>query len=97
MSAYIIGEVDVTDAAAFEQRYRPQVMPTLEKYGGRFVVRGGKAELMEGAVPPKRMVVIQFADMAAAKRWYASPEYQTAIAARKNAAKVRMILVEGVA
>jgi uncharacterized protein (DUF1330 family) len=94
VSAYFIVEVEVTDPVPYED-YKALVPATLEKYGGRFKVRGGKAELIEGTGAPKRVVVLEFENTEAAKRWYNSPEYQKALGIRLRAAKSRMILVEG--
>lgn len=94
MPAYIIAEVDITNHAGYET-YRPLAGASVAQYGGRFVVRGGKAELIEGTQQPARMVVIEFADTAAAKRWYNSPEYQEALKIRLANSQGRVLLVEG--
>jgi len=95
MSAYVIAEVNVTDPDRFAE-YRKLVPPTIEKYGGRFVVRGGTVETKEGGWSPARMVVIEFASMEQARKWYHSPEYAPALAMRLKAANTKLILVEGV-
>ncbi|HUK07716.1 MAG TPA: DUF1330 domain-containing protein [Stellaceae bacterium] len=94
MSAYFIVEVEITDPIPYEG-YKPLAASSIEKYGGRFKVRGGKAELIEGVNPPKRVVVIEFDSVEAVKRWYNSREYQDALAIRQRASKSRAILVEG--
>jgi uncharacterized protein (DUF1330 family) len=94
MAAYIIAEVDVTDPDTYAG-YRELVPPSLEKYGGRFLVRGGTAEALEGP-QPKRVVILEFDDAAAARRWYNSPEYVKAKAIRQSASTGRLIMVEGV-
>jgi uncharacterized protein (DUF1330 family) len=94
MAAYIIAEVEVTDSETY-QSYRAQTPGVIARYGGRFIVRGGAAELLEGERHPGRIVVIEFADLAAAKRFYDSPEYQAIIGTRHQAATSRLILVEG--
>jgi uncharacterized protein (DUF1330 family) len=94
MPAYIIAEVEVTNPTGYEV-YRPLAGASIAQYGGKFVVRGGKAELVEGTQEPARIVVIEFADTAAAKRWYNSPEYQEALKIRLANSKGRMLLVEG--
>jgi uncharacterized protein (DUF1330 family) len=94
MSAYFIVEVEVTDPAAYEE-YKPMAGASVAKHGGRFIVRGGKAELIEGSNPPKRVVVLEFDNLEAAKRWYNSADYKPALALRLRAAKSRVILVEG--
>jgi uncharacterized protein (DUF1330 family) len=94
MSAYIIAEVEVTDPETYAT-YRAQTPGVIERYGGRFIVRGGAAETLEGEGQPGRLVVIEFPDMAAARRFYASPDYQAIIGTRHRAAKSRLVLVEG--
>jgi uncharacterized protein (DUF1330 family) len=94
MPAYIIAEVEVTNPTGYEA-YRPLAGASIAQYGGRFVVRGGKAELVEGTQEPARIVVIEFADTATAKRWYNSPEYQEALKIRLANSKGRVLLVEG--
>jgi uncharacterized protein (DUF1330 family) len=94
MTGYIIAEVDVTDPETYET-YRAQTPGVIARYGGRFIIRGGAAELLEGDDPPARLVVIEFPDVAAARRFYDSPEYQKIIGIRHRAARSRLILVEG--
>ena len=94
MSAYIIAEVDVTDPAVFEQ-YREQVAPTIEKYGGTYLVRGGETETAEGDWIPKRLVILQFEDMARAKAWYDSEEYRGPKELRHQSANTNVVFVEG--
>ena len=94
MTAYIIAEVDVTNPIGYEA-YRPLAGASIAQYGGKFVVRGGKAELIEGSLDPARVVVIEFADSDAAKRWYHSPEYQEALKIRLANSTGRVLLVEG--
>jgi uncharacterized protein (DUF1330 family) len=94
MPAYILAEVEVTNPAGYES-YRPLAGASVAQYGGKFVIRGGKAELVEGSRQPARIVVIEFADAAAAKRWYNSPEYQEALKIRLANSTGRVILVEG--
>lgn len=94
MAAYFIVELEVTDPTVFEE-YRKQVSGTIEKYGGRYVVRGGACETMEGGWAPKRVVVLEFASIEQAKRWYNSPEYKPLLALRLKSSKAKMVLVEG--
>ena len=93
MKGYVIGEIEVTDPKIYDE-YRGQVLATIEKHGGRFLVRGGKAEGLEGA-PPKRMVVLEFASPEQARTWYRSPEYAPLIVLRQKGSKGRLVLVEG--
>jgi uncharacterized protein (DUF1330 family) len=94
MPAYIIAEVAVTNPTGYEA-YRPLAGASIAQYGGKFLVRGGKAELIEGSPDPARVVVIEFADIDAAKRWYYSPEYQEALKVRLANSTGRVLLVEG--
>jgi uncharacterized protein (DUF1330 family) len=94
MAAYIIAEVEVTDLDGYE-RYKPIVQQTLGKYGGRFLVRGGAAEALEGAAP-QRIVVLEFPDAKSARAWYRSEEYAPGLKLRLAAARSRLILAEGV-
>ncbi len=95
MPAYFMAEIDVHDPEAYEP-YRPLAAAAIAQYGGRYLVRGGPAELVEGSGEPKRIVVLEFPDADAARRWYQSPEYQAALPLRLAAASGRAVLVEGV-
>ena len=94
MSAYVIGEIEVTDPAAYED-YRKQVLAVVTKYGGKFLVRGGKVDSKEGGWAPKRIVVLEFPSMEQAQKWYHSPEYAPLIKLRQKASKGKLILLEG--
>ncbi|MBV8778891.1 MAG: DUF1330 domain-containing protein [Alphaproteobacteria bacterium] len=94
MPAYFIAEIEVTNAAGYEL-YRPLAGASIAQYGGKFLVRGGHAELAEGSPEPARVVVVEFTDMAAAKRWYNSPEYREAIKIRLANSRGRALFVEG--
>jgi uncharacterized protein (DUF1330 family) len=95
MSAYVLVDVEVTDAEQYD-RYRPLAAASVEQYGGRYVVRGGASEVLEGDHVPHRLVVLEFPDADAARRWYHSPEYAEAKATRAGAAVGSFVLVEGV-
>ena len=71
MAGYVIADIDVKDPSAYEG-YRKQVAPSLERYGGRFLVRGGKAEPLEGAWAPRRLVVVEFDSVERARQWWSS-------------------------
>ena len=94
MPAYIVADVKVTNPEGYEP-YRPLAAASVARFGGRFVVRGGKADLLEGAPAPERMVVIEFPNADAARRWYFSPEYQQALKIRQANSTGRVTLVEG--
>lgn len=95
MPAYVIVEVDVTDPARYDE-YKRLSGPAVEAAGGRFIVRGGESVVLEGGPEPKRIVVLEFADLDAARRWYDSDLYREARAVREGAARGRFIAVEGV-
>ena len=94
MAAYLIADIEVTNSAGYDE-YRRQVPATVEKYGGRFVVRGGASEILEGDWGPKRVVVLEFPSMDALKRWYNSAEYKPLIALRQKNASGNVIAVQG--
>ena len=94
MAAYVIAEVNVTDPMLYED-YKKMVPATVQKYGGRFAVRGGAVEVKEGSWTPTRLVVLEFPTMEQARRWYHSPEYAPALALRLKAANSKLILVDG--
>jgi uncharacterized protein (DUF1330 family) len=94
MPAYLLAEIQVTDAAAYEP-YRPLAAASIARFGGRYLVRGGNADLLEGTPEPQRMVVIEFPDADTARRWYNSEEYQAALKIRQAASHGRVMLVEG--
>jgi uncharacterized protein (DUF1330 family) len=95
MAAYVIGEIEVTDPAVYED-YRKQVLAVVTKYGGKFIARGGKTETLEGAPPARRVVVLEFPSLEQAQKWYRSAEYAPLIALRQRASRGRIIVVEGV-
>lgn len=94
MAAYLIGSLDITDRSGFAE-YARQVPAVIAQYGGRYVVRGGAAEMMEGDGQPQVQVVLEFPDMAALKTWYASPEYAPLLALRQRTSRAQVIFVEG--
>jgi uncharacterized protein (DUF1330 family) len=96
MPAYVIADVTVTDPPAMEE-YRKQVPATLAKYGGRFLVRGGAHQTVEGDWKPARLVVIEFPSLADAQRWYDSEEYRGPKTLRMRAGRTNVLIVDGVA
>jgi uncharacterized protein (DUF1330 family) len=95
MAAYIIVEIDVTDPVGYEE-YRQQAGATVEKYGGKYLVRGGATETLEGDWQPKRIVILEFATMERAQEWLNCEEYREPRKMRHRTAKTNMILVQGV-
>jgi uncharacterized protein (DUF1330 family) len=94
MPAYLIVETDITDPEQYE-RYKAVTPGLVAAAGGRFIARGGELAVLEGDWTPERLVVIELPDLATAKRFYESPEYQEAIKLREGAANLRMVAVEG--
>ena len=95
MAAYIIAQLEITDPEGFA-RYREMVGPTIEQFGGRYIVRGGNVETLEGDFSPGRLVIIQFDSAEQAKAWWASEEYAEAKALRQACANTKLSVVEGV-
>jgi uncharacterized protein (DUF1330 family) len=94
MPAYFVAEVEATNPAGYEP-YRAAVPATIAQYGGRYLTRGGATELLEGGPEPKRVVILEFADTAAVKRWYHSPEYQKILPIRLANSTGRVFMIEG--
>jgi uncharacterized protein (DUF1330 family) len=95
MPAYVIVETDITDPEQYE-KYKAASPGAIAAGGGRFLARGGELAVLEGDWQPSRLVVLEFDDLAAAKRWYASEVYQQARRLRDGAAHLRMVAVQGV-
>jgi uncharacterized protein (DUF1330 family) len=94
MAAYVMGEIDVKNPAAYDD-YRKQVLATVQKYGGRFLVRGGRAEALEGAAAAKRVVLLEFPSYEKALEWYRSSDYAPLIKLRQSASQGRLLFLEG--
>jgi uncharacterized protein (DUF1330 family) len=94
MPAYVIVETDITDPVQYEQ-YKAASPDAVGAGGGRFVVRGGELAVLEGDWHPSRLVVLEFEDLDAAKRWYASDEYREVMKLRAGAARLNMVAVQG--
>ncbi len=97
MNAYVISEVEILDDRLIET-YRAMAQATIEQYGGRYIVRGGDVELVEGERnPARRFIVVEFPSMERAREWYHSPEYAQALKVRATALTRTLVFVEGVA
>jgi len=96
MPAYVIAAVSVTNPDAYAQ-YAKLAPAAIEQYGGRYLARGGKLEILEGAWPHARTVIVEFASLAQAQAFHRSVEYQAARQKRLGAADFNMVVVEGVA
>lgn len=94
MSAYVIANIDVRDPARYAE-YIKLTPGTIAPFGGRFIVRGGKSERLEGDIPVGRIVVLEFDTFELAKAWYDSENYRAARTVRQSASVGTLILVEG--
>jgi len=95
VSAYVIVEIEVLDPVRYEE-YKRLAPPSIAAFGGRYVVRGGRSETLEGDWSPKRIVILEFEGLERARQWWDSPEYRDAKRLRQEIARTRMIAVEGV-
>jgi len=94
MAGYLIANLDITDPAKFAE-YREKVVPVIEKFGGRYLVRGGEVRRVEGNLPLHRLVVLEFPTLDAAQRFYDSAEYQPLLKLRLASTRSDLVLVEG--
>jgi uncharacterized protein (DUF1330 family) len=95
MPAYILAEVTIEDQAIYEE-YKKHTPSSIAAYGGKFLVRGGQAETLEGDWEPGRIVILEFPTVARAKEWWDSELYAPAKALRQRSASTRMVMVEGI-
>ena len=95
MAAYVISDVEPRDADLIAQ-YRALAQDSIARYGGRYIVRGGAVDAVEGGWTPRMIVVVEFPSMERAREWYRSPEYAEALKVRAGALERRLIFVEGV-
>ena len=94
MAAYIVVQVKVEDPVKYEE-YKQQVPATIEAYGGRFLVRGGETEVLEGDWNPERFVILEFDSVERAKEWWSSEEYRRPKELRQQASKANLIVAAG--
>ena len=95
MSAYVVVDIEVRDAATYE-RYKQLAPPSIAAYGGRYIVRGGRTDTLEGEWRPSRLVILEFPSLERARAWWESPAYAEAKALRHATASSEMVAVEGV-
>lgn len=91
----IIVDIEVTDPVSYEE-YKRLASASISAHGGRYLVRGGRSEVLDGDWTPRRLVVLEFDSLEKAKAWRASPEYAEAKKVREGCARSNMIVVEGV-
>ncbi|MBZ5648738.1 MAG: DUF1330 domain-containing protein [Acidobacteriia bacterium] len=94
MAAYVVVEIEVKEAQRYE-RYKQLAPPSITKFGGKYLARGGETETLEGSWSPKRLVILEFPTMERAKEWWASKEYAEAKGLRQACAATKMVLLEG--
>jgi len=95
MAAYVFVNIEVTDPVRYEE-YKQLATATVAAHGGRYIARGGQAEMLEGTWRPRRVVLLEFPSVQNAKAWWSSTEYQPAKALRQASARTEMMLVEGI-
>jgi len=94
MAGYLIANIDVKDAAKFEE-YRQKVVPAIKKFGGRYLVRGGDVHHLEGNLPLNRLVVLEFPTIEAAQQFCDSAEYQLILKLRLDSTRSDVVLAQG--
>jgi uncharacterized protein (DUF1330 family) len=95
MPAYVIVEVTITDKALYEE-YKKLTPAAIAAFDGKFVVRGGQSESLEGDWTPERIVILEFPSVDRAKEWWNSEQYGAAKAIRHKAGITKMLVVAGV-
>lgn len=95
MPAYLISDVAAKDPEAF-RIYRERAAASIARHGGRYLVRGGPVEPLEGDWAPRTIIIVEFPDLERARAWYRSPDYATALALRDEALSRNLILVDGI-
>ena len=94
MAAYALIEIEVTDPENYA-RYREMAPAIVAAFGGKYLMRGGATETVEGTWQPKRLVILEFPSMESLHAFYNAPEYQEAKALRQRSTKSTMVLCEG--
>ncbi|RWM19347.1 MAG: DUF1330 domain-containing protein [Mesorhizobium sp.] len=96
MPAYVFSDVTIRDNGAIEA-YRTRATASIAQHGGRYLVRGGQVETLEGNWNPGPLIVVEFPDMEQARRWYGSAEYAAALEMRDAALSRNLVMVDGIA
>jgi uncharacterized protein (DUF1330 family) len=95
MAVYLVSDVSVRDAEAV-QTYRTLAADSIAKYGGKYLVRGGEVQALEGTWSPRTLIIAEFPSREHARTWYGSPEYALALEVRDSALSRNLILVDGI-
>ena len=94
MTAYVIVDIDVHDTVGYEE-YKKLAPAIVESFGGKYLARGGRTEMLEGDWSPKRLVILQFESVEQAKKWVNSSEYSAARKMRLETTNSNMVVIEG--
>ncbi len=94
MAVYLIADLEITNPDEF-QKYGEKVVTTVKQYGGRYLIRGGDVQVLEGASKAKRLTILEFPSVEQLKKWYYAPEYQAIIGFRHRAAVSNLLIVHG--
>ena len=94
MAVYVLADIEVLDAGAFEQ-YRQKVPATIAAHGGRYLARGGATEVLEGSWSPKRCIILEFPDMQRFREWWSSPEYAPLRELRERSTNSSLVVTQG--
>jgi len=94
--AYVVAEITVTDVDAYRD-YVAAAFPVIQKFGGRFLTRGGTTEAVEGAPPAERVMIIEFASLEQARAFEYSADYTAIAPLRQRSSQSRLFIIEGVA
>jgi uncharacterized protein (DUF1330 family) len=95
MAVYLVYDIEVTDPETYRE-YIKLATAAIDKYGGKYVVRGGSYQVLEGDWQPKRLVITEWEDEEHMRRWYDSPEYSAARAIRQKSSISNGIMVQGI-
>jgi uncharacterized protein (DUF1330 family) len=94
MATYLIADLEISNPDEFK-KYSEKVVATVKQYGGKYLVRGGDVQILEGASKAKRITILEFPTVEQLKKWYFSPEYQAIIGFRHRAALSNLLIVHG--
>ena len=95
MPAYVVVQISIHDSVTYEQ-YMKIAPPSIVAHSGRYIVRGGPSEVLEGSWQPRRLVILEFSNVEQARAWWDSPEYAPAKAVRQRCADTEMLLIQGI-
>jgi uncharacterized protein (DUF1330 family) len=94
MTAYLLADIEVTDPQAYEG-YKKGVTASIAAFGGRYIARGGKTEVLEGRWTPKRLVIVEFSSIEKLREWYDSAEYRPFRDLRQKCAQSNLVMTDG--